>query len=46
MRTLYWRSILLAAWLLLLAWATLHATPGPPPAYDFRDISAIRANTP
>lgn len=44
MRTVYWRSILLAAWLALLVWAALHPAVGP--AYDFHDASAIRASTP
>jgi len=43
-RTVYWRSILLAAWLALLAWAALHSTPGP--AYHFHDVSAPPASTP
>jgi hypothetical protein len=44
MRTVYWRSILLAVWVALLVWAALHPTAGP--AYDFHDASATRASTP
>ncbi|HEY0232871.1 MAG TPA: hypothetical protein VGC55_16620 [Dokdonella sp.] len=44
MRTVYWRSILLAAWLALLTWAAVQATPGT--AYDFQGASAPRASTP
>ncbi|MET0227006.1 MAG: hypothetical protein ABW187_11230 [Dokdonella sp.] len=44
MRTVYWRSILLAAWLALPAFAALHATPAR--AYDFRHASTPRASTP
>jgi len=43
-RTVYWRSILLAAWLALLVWAALHPTSGP--AYDFHHAPASRASTP